>query len=313
MNPRTSFLRLARVALFALLPFVARAQQDPMYSMYMWNLMTIMPGYAGSNDVLNVTAVSRAQWTSIQGAPVTHALSAHAPVNKRGLSAGLSVVNDKIGRLNTTSIFTDVAYRIKLDRKTRLSFGMKMGMNQFTMNNTQVENTDPNDPLFASNRVGAWTPNFGFGLFLHSKKSYIGVSVPKILRNYLGSNTTEGERQTFGREATHVFITGGHVIQLGTVKFKPTFLLKVSEGSAISTDLSANFLFMDKVWVGAAYRIKDAVTAITSLRITDQFRVGYAYDMGMSRLGTRLRSSHEVMISYDPVFTRERVRSPRYF
>ena len=51
-----------------------------MYSMYMWNMLTVNPGYAGSNDVLNVTALSRIQWVSVNGAPVTHSLSAHAPI-----------------------------------------------------------------------------------------------------------------------------------------------------------------------------------------------------------------------------------------
>ncbi|MBK9421643.1 MAG: type IX secretion system membrane protein PorP/SprF, partial [Flavobacteriales bacterium] len=57
----------------------AQPQQDPMYSMYMWNMMTIMPAYAGSADVLNATALTLIQWTAINGAPVTQPRSPRMP------------------------------------------------------------------------------------------------------------------------------------------------------------------------------------------------------------------------------------------
>jgi type IX secretion system PorP/SprF family membrane protein len=305
--------RWLRLLPLLLLPFTAKAQQDPMYSMYMWNMMTVMPGYAGSADVLNVTAMSRMQWTGIQGAPRTQSLSAHAPINMQSLGLGGSIVHDQIGRTATTSAFADIAYRMRIVRKTRLAFGLKMGLNHAQMANTRVENTDPNDPTFAFDQSGKLFPNFGFGTYLWSRKGYFGISVPKILRNYLSTTYVDGSDLRFGREATHMFITGGYVFPLGTVKFKPSFLVKLSEGAPISTDISANFLFHDRFWLGAAYRQRDCVTAILSLQINDQFRAGYAYDLGISKLATRSNGSHEIMISYDPVFTRERVRSPRYF
>ncbi|MFN9325016.1 MAG: PorP/SprF family type IX secretion system membrane protein, partial [Flavobacteriales bacterium] len=119
--------RILLIAFSLTLAAGLQAQQDPMYSMYMWNMMTLNPGYAGSNDVLNVTALSRVQWASINGAPVTHSLSAHAPVNRRSLGLGGSVVNDHIGRSNTLSAFADVSYRIRLSHTTRLAFGLKAG------------------------------------------------------------------------------------------------------------------------------------------------------------------------------------------
>ncbi len=292
----------------------AKAQQDPMYSMYMWNMMTIMPAYAGSADVLNATALSRMQWTAIDGAPVTQTLSAHAPINAQTLGAGVSLTYDHIGRSATTSLFGDLAYRIHVTHKTRLAFGLRLGFNHAQINSTQVQNTNPDDPTFAADQSGKLMPNFGFGVFLWSKRGYIGASVPKILRNYLGTTENDvGIITQFGQEATHAFITGGYVFPIGSVMFKPAFMVRASEGAPLSMDLSANFLFMEKMWLGAAYRYGDSVTAIFSMQITDQLRGGYAYDFGISQLNAHANGSHEIMLSYDPVFTRERVRSPRYF
>ena len=44
-----------------LLMFVAHmasAQQDPMYTMYMWNTLAVNPGYAGSADLFTVTGLA---------------------------------------------------------------------------------------------------------------------------------------------------------------------------------------------------------------------------------------------------------------
>lgn len=305
--------------LYWALPMVAmatsvQAQQDPMYSMYMWNMMTIMPAYAGSADVLNATALSRIQWTGINGAPVTHTLSAHAPVNRESLGAGISLTYDQIGRTNTTSLFGDLAYRMQVSSTTRLALGMRLGFNHAQIGSTKVENTDPNDPTFALDQSGKILPNFGFGAYLWSKRGYIGFSVPKILRNFMGTtNSIDGVSSRFSQEEDHAFLTGGYVFPIGSVMFKPAFMVKAVAGAPISTDLSANFLFIEKLWLGAAYRHGDSMTAIFSFQVTDQFRAGYAYDMGLSSLSRYAHGSHEIMISYDPVFTRERVRSPRYF
>lgn len=284
-----------------------------MYSMYMWNMLTIMPAYAGSADVLNATALSRVQWSAINGAPTTHTLTGHAPITRHNLGVGMSLVHDRIGRTYTTSAFGDIAYRIKLDRRTRLAFGLKMGINHASIQNTQVENTDPNDPTFQSDRTGRVHPNFGFGVYLWSKRGYLGASVPKLLHNYLAAAETEGDMVRYFQEASHMFITGGYVFPLGSTKFKPAFMVRATQGAPLSADLSANFLFMERFWVGAAYRNGDSYTGIFSLQLNDQFRMGYAYDIGTSKLTSRANGAHEIMISYDPVFTRERVRSPRYF
>jgi hypothetical protein len=42
--------------------FQANAQQEVMYSQYMFNTLAINPSYAGSRDVLSLTALGRYQW-----------------------------------------------------------------------------------------------------------------------------------------------------------------------------------------------------------------------------------------------------------
>ncbi len=309
---RSQLLSLA-IAIAGLFPFSINAQQDPMYTMYMWNMMAINPAYAGSADVLNVTALSRAQWANIPGAPVTHSISAHAPVNRQSLALGMGLVSDRIGRTGTSSAFGDVAYRTRITPKMRLSFGLKFGLNHAQVNNTQLQNIDPEDPLFLTDQSDQLVPNFGAGIYLWSTRSYLGVSVPKLRRNYLGSVENENSNTLFAQESPHLFITGGYVIECGTVKIKPAFMLRMTEGAPPSGDLSVNVLLRDRFWIGSAYRNGSNVSGIFSIQLNDQFRAGYAYDLCLDPLMIGGRSSQEIMLSYDPIFNRDRIRSPRYF
>src|SRR4029078_6878772 len=83
------------------------AQQAPMYTHYMYNTLSVNPGYAGSRDALTVTALHRSQWVDFKGAPVTQTLTMHSPVKNEHIGIGLSVVNDKIGPVHNTALFAD--------------------------------------------------------------------------------------------------------------------------------------------------------------------------------------------------------------
>ena len=66
-------------ALILFLTVSGFVQQDAQYTQYMYNTMSVNPGYAGQRDVLSVTALYRSQWVGIDGAPETQTLGVHAP------------------------------------------------------------------------------------------------------------------------------------------------------------------------------------------------------------------------------------------
>ena len=73
------------------------AQQDPQYTQYMYNTMSVNPAYAGQREVLSVTGLHRTQWVGIDGAPQTQTLGIHAPLRNDKIGLGLSIVNDALG------------------------------------------------------------------------------------------------------------------------------------------------------------------------------------------------------------------------
>ncbi|MBF4986343.1 type IX secretion system membrane protein PorP/SprF, partial [Nonlabens mediterrranea] len=70
---------LTVILLFAFAKAVT-AQQDPQYTQYMYNPITINPAYAGNRGVMSVVGLHRSQWVGLDGAPRTQSLSLHTPI-----------------------------------------------------------------------------------------------------------------------------------------------------------------------------------------------------------------------------------------
>src|SRR5690606_26760653 len=109
--------------------FSVFSQQDSQYTQYMYNTITINPAYAGSRGVLSLNGTYRSQWIGLDGAPETINFSANTPVGLGGVGVGLSFVSDKIGPSTESLIAADFSYTIRTSQKTKLSFGLKAGVN----------------------------------------------------------------------------------------------------------------------------------------------------------------------------------------
>lgn len=287
-------------------------QHTPLTSQYLFNGLAINPAYAGSRDVLSATLTHRQQWVGFDGAPITQNISVHAPVKRSKVGIGLMVFNDRIGVSNETGILANYAYRIKMPNKGKLALGLGAGVSLYRAKWSQVATQDGNDPSFAADTRGAARPNFSAGLLYHNKKWYVGASVPFMLAHrYDVVNRTY--RLSQERIDLEPMITGGYVVTLNDeFKLKPTSLLRHRISSGLQGDVSANLIYRDKVWLGASVRTGDAIIGMVEVLPTPQWRVGYAYDAGFSRINAYHRGSHELLIQYEFGY-RIRVRDPRYF
>ncbi|MBK9420569.1 MAG: type IX secretion system membrane protein PorP/SprF [Flavobacteriales bacterium] len=286
----------------------AMAQQDPMYSQYMFNTLAFNPAYAGSADVFTAMALTRHQWVGFDGAPATQTLSAHSPLPGDKLSLGGILIHDVAGPLVQNSAFVDLAYRIRTGARTRLSFGVSGGVDflQADLASLTTVDADPHN----ANIEGKPLPNVGFGIYWHSSRYYVGFSAPKLLENTIGDDGAV----TTARELRHWFLMGGYVMDISEdFKFKPSIMLRAVAGAPLSLDLNANFLVRDRIWFGALYRFGNAFGVMAQYQVNEQLKIGYAFDMTTTRLGAYNAGTHELMLGYDFSFTKGRTSSPRYF
>ena len=284
------------------------SQQDSQYTQYMYNTPLVNPAYAGSRETITAFLLHRNQWVGLDGAPVTNNFSINMPVGDSNFGVGLNFVNDEIGPVSENEISADLAYFIQISENYKLSLGLKGTANLFQLDVNKLRIFDPADPQF-QNVDTEFSPNVGAGLYLFSDKTYFGFSVPNFFESYrYNDNNVE-----ITKEKMHFYFIAGHVFTLSpNIDFKPAVLSKIVEGAPLQADVTANFLFFDKLTLGAAYRWDASVSALAGFQISDSWFIGYGYDLETTKLSNYNSGSHEIFLRYE-FFNRSRVSAPRFF
>ncbi len=284
------------------------SQQDSQYTQYMYNTPLVNPAYAGSRETITAFLLHRNQWVGLEGAPVTNNFSINMPVGDSNFGIGLNFVNDKIGPVSENEISADLAYFIQVSENYKLSLGLKGTANLFQLDVNKLRIFDPSDPQF-QNVDTEFSPNVGAGLYLFSDKTYFGLSIPNFFESYrYNDNNVE-----ITKEKMHFYFIAGHVFTISpNIDFKPAVLSKIVEGAPLQADVTANFLFFDKLTLGAAYRWDASVSALAGFQISDSWFIGYGYDLETTKLANYNSGSHEIFLRYE-VFNRSRVSAPRFF
>lgn len=294
----------------------AVAQQDPMYSQYMFNHLNLNPAYAGKDGYFSSALLFRQQWAGIDGAPTTQNLALHGPSANDRHGFGLSIYNDRIGVSNNSSLGLSYAFRIHLGEHARLSLGLSGALTNYraefggVRTGSDIHPGQADDPSFAGRRINLWIPNAGTGVFFHTRRFYLGASAPRLLEQSLAPANAVSQ----AKQARHFFFTTGVMLgeEMAAVKFRPSVLVKYQPASRPQLDLNAHFLFVDRFWLGASFRTEDALVFMAEWNITQWLRIGYAYDYARSALSTYTSGSHEFMMGVDLNFKKAMI-SPRYF
>ena len=287
----------------------ACAQQDAQYSQYMFNQFAINPAYAGSKDAINTNIFYRSAWVDVEGAPTTTSFDVQGPMHKKNAALGFNLIHETIGPKKTAGIFGSYAYRIKI-RNGKLSFGLRAGIYQNVFDWGKITYKDKLDIYDTYTTESHTAFNTDAGLYYYSNTLYWGISVTHLNKGrIINLKNKNGE---YSNLLPHLFFTGGKAWEVtDKLIFSPSYMIKYVEGAPICADFNFSFLIKQQIWVGLSFRTGVGIVTYLQYKITDKFKIGYAYDIGLNKLGA---SSNEIMISYDiKVFKKPAFISPRYF
>lgn len=289
------------------------SQQEATFTHYMFSKMQFNPAFANSTKALSISGIHRSQWAGFEGAPLTQSIAIQTPLFKEHLGLGVSILNDRVGPVKTFSIYADVAYKLKLGEKSKLSLGLKGGLSlmQFELNQLELENQS--DMSFEEATPNKALPNVGFGLYYEHSSFYVGFASPRVLQTNLEGNYGNVAQLRVQR---HYFLNVGAKFNLNSVlQIKPYGLVKVTANAPVQLDLTALFEYKNLVWFGPMFRFGDAAGLLVGANLTNQLRIGYSYDYSFGLNSAKYSGgSHEIMLRYDFVYKdKGKIQSPRYF
>jgi type IX secretion system PorP/SprF family membrane protein len=295
------------------------AQQDPLFTQYMFNNLYMTPAFAGVDGVTRISAIHRSQWLGYQssfgdgGAPTTQMVSFNTPIYKLRSGAGAYIIRDQLGPQNNLEAQIAYAYHLGI-KETKLSFGVKLGLYSQTINGKYYRYIQEGDPLIVEGKESQVRPDLGFGIFYRAEKYYMGLGFNHLLH----SKFDFGADSARGALENHINFTGGYFYEV-------SFDLKVQFSAAVRTDLNKTQIdfagiahIKDTMWGGLAFRQSEAVSLLLgySLLKDKSLKLGSAVDFIIKDRAAKENFSLEVMLSYDlpvnPTSGKKVVRTPRY-
>ena len=337
----------------SLAPGSASAQQDPMFTKYMFNSVGFNPAYAGTKEYLSATAIVRDQWLSWSkgsesyggGAPVTYVATVHSPFQERvGLGGYLG--QDHIGSSTFTELNAFYAYKMPLSDEMTLSLGLQGGVthHSYDFSGLHFRENPALDPSFQNQDGQSWMPNAGAGAYFYTDKFYFGASVPRMFETRLQEvEIIETSTPGIGRARNyrHMYVATGGAIPLGSkdLVFKPSLLVKgvgwLGDFAASSQsvdvvrtptefDIDVSLLIRQVLWIGGSFRSTfdyifegksshDSADLWAAFYLDNGLRIGLAYDYSLTELQQFGNGSAELMIGYDLNFSVDKIVTPRYF
>lgn len=268
---------------------VAEAQHYPALSQYVVNGLVINPAYAGRHGAMDVTLGHRRQWVGFDGAPNTTTFGLNTPLRIKAISVGFSFINDKIGSTNNQLFNVMYAYRMRIKRKYKLSFGIQNGVIIKKTNWDMLSRNDQQDALLNGKNMMSVGFISGFGAYFYGKNIFAGVSAPYLVntlnKNFLVENP--------------ILASAGYYFALDDDNgLKPSFLVKYIKGSPIQGDINLNYYYKQRFGLGVSYRSNESIVGILEFGVNDQLKFSYSYDCGLNRLKHYNNGSHELLIRY---------------
>lgn len=311
---------LLLLSLFLVFSARVQAQQDPLYSQYMFNPAVLNPAYAGLYDMASATATHRQQWIGMgEGHPASTTLNAHSslPVDKMGV--GVTFLNDQYAITSRNEFNLAYSYKLTMGEK-KLSFGLQGGFSALRMDYGRLNPKDADDVNFSTaENITDSKPNFGFGAMYATPLYFVSLSVPKLL----GHDVDDGTETTTNRYRSHIYLHTGYIFDLANeIKIKPSVLVKYVNGSPVNIDINGSILLEESLWLGLSFRnssadlIPNSLVIMSQLQVTDLIKVGYSYDFIFNndlRRAAGWFSTHEFMVNVNfPLFDQQAVQTVYY-
>jgi type IX secretion system PorP/SprF family membrane protein len=289
----------------------AIAQQDALYSQYMFNKLLVNPGYAGSKEVLSIDILDRYQWVGIEGAPRTFTIAAHSSMRNRKVGLGMYAYKDQIGPIENKGMMGTYSYRIFF-KESVLSFGVQAGFKFFDIEWLDAYISEP-DPLFTFADIQRVSPDANLGIYYYTPTYFLGISSKQLFQNEYGTVMVNG-RSTYTRLSRHFYAMGGTAYELSPfLALRTSMLMKYVAAAPVQVDVNLSVVFADQFWVGFSYRTEKALIFLTEFRLLPYMRVGYSFDYYFNEIATQNKGTHEIRLGLDFELFQSRMLTPRYF
>jgi type IX secretion system PorP/SprF family membrane protein len=279
-------------------------QQDPQFTMWMFDRLSFNPAAAGMDRMHQVQAFHRDQWDGFERDPKTYLFNYNGYANVAGRTVGIgaSFMTEVLGQEQNKFARLSASFHQPIGDNF-LSGGIQVGLLSKSLGNSWIA-IDPTDPNIPINGISQGGFDMAAGLmFYNPNKYYAGVSATHLPATALSDLGFASAR--------HIYVMGGYNYELPNgLLLRSNALIKTDMKASPAIDVNANVLWNNQLWGGLAFRPGDAIAPMLGFQMdlnTIQkglmtyehgFKVGYSYDITLSEIRNYSAGSHELFLTY---------------
>ena len=294
------------LSLAVLLSITAEAQQEQMFTQFMFNKLPYNPAYAGSFSSPTLTAVYRQQWIGLEGAPNAQAASYNQSAINNRVGIGGTIMRQQIGISTNLTVDIAYAYRVKMRRGT-FSVGLQASMRNIRQNwaDSRIVVIDQNDQGIPLESKSKFLPNFGAGVYYvaYNDKWYAGLAIPRLVGNNIDFSEYGA---VFSKEVQHVNAMGGFTFHPNDeLTVTPQALFRYAVGAPFDAEANVSVMLKKKFHGGLTYRVGgdkkglgESVDVLLGIQATDNLFFCLSYDIGLTRLRKFNNGSVEAIVRW---------------
>jgi type IX secretion system PorP/SprF family membrane protein len=286
--------------------------QDMHFSQYYANPLYLNPAFAGSAVCPRFIMNYRNQWPTLPGQYISYSASYDQYLDFLSGGVGLMFNEDDAGQgtINTTIISGMYSYKMSVSRVVSINlsfqasyFQNKLDWSKLTFNDMLspkdgfIYNTNEKQPQNLV--VGA--PDFSSGLLVYGESFYAGLAVHHMTQ----------PNQAFiseGKLPIEYNVNAGGIIDLRShgkrrkiedPTISPNILfMKQQDFEEINYGLYFNkYPLVSGIWFRQSFQNPDAFIVLLGFQ-TIFFKVGYSYDLTVSRLSSVSGGAHEISVGF---------------
>lgn len=285
------------------------SQERSQYNLYNHYQPIINPAAMGSYDQFSAALLFNHQMGGFDGAPLHALVDITAPIGKTNLIMGGQYAMDKIGNRFYNFVNVNFAYRVRLNLRNYLSFGMTAGLQNLNIDYSILNVPNP-DPSIINQQVNQFAPDFKLGAYYFRDNLYIGFATNNLIKLRPNDPVIKVDINDI-----QFILHGGYRFRFGEMwSLTPSLLFKQVAGSPLQIDVNLNANYNNVFGFGLSYRTLQTFLIQLHVKIAKQWFLGYGYNMGMGFRDNLFYHGHEVMLIFNGLNTKKKlaVSCPRF-
>lgn len=283
--------------LFTLQTSILNAQQITPLANFMYNQLVYNPAAAGMQEAqFNVSTLARLQWSSIEGAPKQGMLWSDYRFKSNKMAVGVNVGSLKYSGYTNTDVNVNYAYYVNLNKKLKLSMGLRAGFTSLAFSTSSFNIWDDDDQVIASSGYNKLIPKVGLGFQLSSRNAYVSIASADLIstnKTYITGDTAS----SFLKRKRNIVAMAGAKLRLGDLyNLRPNVGFFYYPDSKAMVKLNTTFEIKDYFWAGLGYSTNQFVALNLGTNISSRIRFAYSLETYVGgRFGL---TSHELNLLF---------------